>query len=142
MPDIPFMRAHGHAPGPTQRPGTAGLIDGLVAGMPAIALLWLTGVIAPILTACLAAAFALAGAGYGRIFGRAANDRAGGWLFGISYGFFVWMLVPALILPWILRRPLAVGRPAMLLCLAHLLYGLVLGFLFPYLHSLLHRELD
>src|ERR1044071_3232722 len=108
MPDIPFMPAHGHVPGPTQRPAAAGLIDGLVAGIPAIALLWFTGVIAPVLSAGLAAAFGVAGAVYGRIFGRAANDREGGWLFGISYGFFVWMLVPALILPWILRRPLAV----------------------------------
>lgn len=142
MPDIPFMRAHGHVPGPTQRPATAGLIDGVVASVPALVLLVVMGVVRGVEIAGLAVVFALAGAGYGRIFGRAANDREGGWLFGISYGFCVWMLVPALLLQWILGRPVAVGRAAMLLCFAHLLYGVVLGFLFPALHSFLHRELD
>ena len=142
MPDIPFMRAHGHAPGPTQRPALAGLIDGFLAGLPAIALLWLSGVTAALPSIGLAAAFAAAGAGYGRIFRRAANDREGGWLFGISYGFCVWMFVPAMILQWILGGPVAVGRAAMLLCFAHLLYGLVLGLLFPSVHALLQRELE
>ena len=52
------------------------------------------------------------------------------------------MLGPAIILQWILGQTVAVGRPAMVLCLAHLLYGLMLGILFPGLHSFLHRKLD
>lgn len=151
MPDIPFMRAHGHVPGPTQRPVTAGLIDGAAASTPALVLLWFSGTIEAMqhalgmtvrgVMALEIATLVLAGALYGRIFGRAANDMEGGWLFGISYGFLAWMLGPATILEWILQQPVAVGSPAMLLCAAHLLYGLVLGLLFPKLHSLLHRRL-
>ena len=142
MPDIPFMRAHGHAPGPTQRPTTAGLIDGVVAGIPAVILVWLAGASPVAHPAGLAGVFAAAGAGYGRIFGRAANDREGGWLFGISYGFCLWMLVSAIILQWVLGAPAAVGRAAVWLCAAHLLYGLLLGLLFPVVHSFLQRELE
>ncbi len=32
----------------------------------------------------------LAGVLYGQMFQRAANDRHGGWLFGLAYGFLIW----------------------------------------------------
>ena len=152
MPDIPFMRAHGHVPGPTQRPTAAGIIDGIVAGIPAVALLWISGALdvmsrslkmpESLAPALQMLTLAIAGTLYGRVFGRAANDRDGGWLFGMSYGFLVWMLGPATLLQWVLRAPVAVGRPALMLFVAHLIYGMTLGFLFPHIHTLLQRELE
>ncbi len=144
------MRAHGYVPGPTQRPTTAGLIDGALASIPALLLLRVSGSLdavgrsaqLPIL-AVLAidiALLAVAGALYGRIFGRTANDREGGWLFGLCYGFAVWMAGPATVLQWAFGRPLVTGRPALMLCAAHLAYGLVLGLLFPYVHSFLQKK--
>jgi hypothetical protein len=84
---------------------------------------------------------ALAGAFYGQVFGRAANDRRGGWLFGISYGFLLWMLGPVMALQWVIARPVAVGVAAMGLFAAQLVYGLTLGLLFPFIHGSLQREL-
>ena len=122
-----------------------------LAEIPAALLLWATGGldslaralgIGPALAALLhAAALALAGAAYGRLFSRAANDRRGGWLFGASYGFLLWMLGPVAVLQWAVARPVAVGEAAQGLFGAHLLYGLVLGLLFPPVHRLLQRRL-
>src|SRR5438045_2600415 len=101
---MPFMRAHGHTPGPTQRPKLAGVLTGAVAQFAALAAFLVSGAMdslvhalgttlwpAVLLQSAVAAA---AGALYGAVFGRAANDREGGWLFGISYGFLLWMLGP------------------------------------------------
>src|SRR4051812_16394362 len=95
-----FLSAHGYDPGPTQRPLLAGAISGVVATVPAIAILYAFGslrVEASILglpqlkTVGLGwLAMALAGAIYGRLFGRAANDMRGGWLFGMAFGFALW----------------------------------------------------
>jgi hypothetical protein len=97
---------------------------------------------APWLTfATYAGYMAIGGALYGRILMRAANDRRGGWLFGISYGFLLWMLGPVTILQWLTRSPVAVGGAAQGLFAAHLAYGLALGWLFPRVHRWVQKRL-
>jgi hypothetical protein len=83
-----------------------------------------------------------AGALYGRLFMRTANDRRGGWLFGLGYGFLLWILGPVTILQAIRGAALATGTAAIGLCAAHIVDGLVLGLLFPWLHILLQREIE
>ena len=146
-----YMRAHGNTPGPTQRPILAGAITGLIAEIPAIGMLWWSGALSSVsqslslvLWVTLAlhlAVMIVAGAIYGRVFSRAANDVRGGWLFGISYGFLIWMVGPVTVLQWLLDRPVAIGVAAMGILGAHLVYGLVLGLLFPSVHRLLQCEL-
>lgn len=146
-----YMRAHGNTPGPTQRPLLAGAVTGLMAEIPAIGMLWWSGALSSVsqslslglwmTLALYSAAMIVSGALYGRIFSRAANDVRGGWLFGISYGFFIWMVGPVTVLQWLIDRPLALGVAAMGILGAHLVYGLVLGLLFPSVHRLLQCEL-
>jgi hypothetical protein len=147
-----YMRAHGNTPGPTQRPISAGAITGLVAEVPAAAMLWWSGALHS-LTQALSlplwltlilylSAMIVCAAIYGRVFGRAANDPQGGWLFGISYGFLIWIVGPVTMLQWSLSRPLALGRAAMGVLGAHLIYGLFLGLLFPLIHRLLQKKLS
>jgi hypothetical protein len=145
----PFIRAHGYIPGPTDRPVVTGLITGAAALVPGIALAWAgRGLpeaasalnIAPALAMLeFAVVLAVSGAVYGWIFMRAANDPKGGWLFGIGYGFFTWMLGPATILQWTTGRPIALGAAAQSLLGAHLVYGLVLGMLYPHVGAALRR---
>jgi hypothetical protein len=145
-----FMRAHGYLPGPTQRPVTAGLLSGIVALAPSFLLVWYsgaliaaanrTGVGPALAAAAFAICAALAGALYGRIFMRAANDRRGGWLFGIGFGFLLWMLGVGALADWLRHAPLATGRASQALFASHLLYGLVLGLAFPFLHTLIQRR--
>lgn len=145
-----FMRAHGNAPGPTERPWTAGALSGLLGALPAAAMLWITGALASLsgtidlsfwLTLALQVlVMGVVGAIYGRLFNRAAADRRGGWLFGISYGFLVWMVGPVTMIQWIVGQPVAQGPAAMGLFGAHLLWGLILGLSFPWLHSLVQRR--
>jgi hypothetical protein len=140
-----FMRAHGQTPGPGQRPRTVGALSGLVAGIAALLMLKWSGAVAslanalnlrmwviPILYVAIAT---LAGALYGAVFKRAASDPRGGWLFGISYGFLLWMLGPVTLLQTILARPLTTGVAAMGILGANLLSGLLLGLLFRPLHT-------
>ena len=146
-----YMRAHGNTPGPTQRPKLAGVLTAALAGTPAALLLWRTGGLESLsrslgikmwLVLLLNwGLLALAGALYGQVFGRAANDQRGGWLFGISYGFLLWMLGPVMALQWVIARPVAVGIAAIGMFAAQLVYGLTLGLLFPFIHGSLQREL-
>ena len=148
---IQYMRAHGNTPGPTQRPITAGAATGALAEIPAVLLLWWSGALVSAsqslsLSTWMAVALhflatIFAGAIYGRVFSRAANDPRGGWLFGISYGFLLWMIGPVTVLQWTLGRPLALGVAAMGILGAYLVYGLSLGLLFPLIHKLLQSEL-
>ena len=71
-----------------------------------------------------------AGVLYGAIFRRAANDRHGGWLFGVSYGFLFWLILSGTLLRWRMSEPIAVGEAAIGIFTAHLIYGLALGILF------------
>ena len=147
-----YMRAHGNTPGPTQRPTLTGALTGFLAEIPTLLILWRSGALdsatqslglrTGLALALHSVAMVAAGAFYGRLFSRAANDRYGGWLFGISYGFLIWMVGPVTALQWVLARPLAVGVAAMGVLGAHLIYGLALGLLFPWIHRLLRYELS
>ena|SRR2546421_4461652 len=146
-----YMRAHGNTPGPTQRPLAAGAISAAAATVPGGVLLWISGAVASftqelrfrawLVLVLYVVAMCVAGLLYGRIFGRAANDKRGGWLFGISYGFLVWMVGPVTALQLIRGRPIATGAAAIGLLAAHLIFGLGLGLLFPWIHKLLQRRL-
>jgi hypothetical protein len=144
-----FMRAHGQVPGPGERPRLAGAIAGTLAGMISLAVLiasgadqelarglsmqrWTTG-----LLYCLI--WLLAGVAYALVFGRAANDRRGGWLFGIAYGFLLWMLGPVALLQAVLGRQLVTGTAAMGVLGANLVSGLFLGLCFHFFYTLLRR---
>src|SRR4051794_39195808 len=141
-----ILRAHGLDAGPTQRPLLAGAIAGLIADIPAIALLGLFGSLGTLGlatgTSPLVAGLAygtmmlLGGVLYGWLFQRAANDPRGGWLFGLAFGFVLWMLGPIPLLQWLPGTPILQGYPATGLLLAQLLWGLALGLVFP---SVQHR---
>lgn len=91
--------------------------------------------------ATVVATLGLIGGGvYGRVFMRAANDRRGAWLFGIAFGFLLWMLGPGTAVYWLGFGPLATGRASQALLAAHLLYGLVLGLVFPLVHAVVQRR--
>jgi hypothetical protein len=147
-----YMQAHGYKAAPTQYPTTAGLLTAMMAGLATEALLHSAGAISELAVslkistwttyAALALYLLLAGALYGRLFQRAANDRRGGWLFGLAYGFLLWVIGPVTVLQWILARPLIVGTPALAVMGAQLLFGFVLGLLYPWVHLLVQRRLD
>ncbi len=132
-------------PEPLQRPRLAGGIVGIGAAFVAAALVWSTGSadpparaigIAPWLLVVLSiASLGIAGAAYGAVFQRAANDRRGGWLFGLGWGFLTWALGPITLCQWALARPVSAGWPAAILLAGHLLWGLLLGTLFPFVQS-------
>jgi hypothetical protein len=147
-----FLAAHGYDPGPTQRPKTAGAICGIFAAVPAVAVLWWFGslrVEAQILSLSLAltlilgfATMAAAGAVYGMLFGRAANDRHGGWLFGMSFGFALWAAGAVLVLPIVSGGEVPAGTAAAGVCLSLLIWGFVVGALMPIIHPHLHERLE
>src|SRR3954471_4851018 len=99
---LEMLRAHGLDAGPTQRPSLAGAITGVLAAAPTLALLAgfstlrvLAGALGTSYfgaASIVIAALALGGIGYGLLFQRAANDVAGGWLFGMAYGFLLWLV--------------------------------------------------
>lgn len=156
---ISMVRAHGLDPGPTQRPLAAGALAGLAAALPAVAVLegfgWLQALAHAVGGAAIgrvvvalgcAVVLTVAGVLYGLAFGRAANDPLGGWLFGLAFGFLLWMLVPVALLQWLPAaaadgRPVFIGRPAMGLLVGALVWGAGLGAAFPALHRRLRAGL-
>jgi hypothetical protein len=147
-----MLQAHGLDAGPTQRPLLTGAIAGVTATLPALAVLaGLQALDAPARaagTSVSAAALAyvtlmlLGGILYGWLFQRAANDPRGGWLFGLAFGFVLWMLGPVPLLQWLPDQPILHGYPAAGLLLAQLLWGLVVGVVFPPIHRHLHAGLE
>ena len=147
-----FLSAHGYDPGPTQRPLLAGAISGLLATAPAIALLHAFGsleVEARILglgiTGTLAAGWPLmaaAGALYARLFGRAANDVRGGWLFGMAFGFAIWAAGAVMVLPIVSGGQAPAGTAALGVFLSLVLWGAALGAVMPFVHRPLHKKLE
>jgi hypothetical protein len=139
-----FLLAHGFDPGPTQHPIQAGLAAGTLATVPALLLLHGFGALAvearilalPVL-ATLAlgiAAMAAAGAAYGALFRRGANDRRGGWLFGMAYGFLLWTGGAVMILPALGGGAAPGGKAAVGIFLALVLWGAATGAIFPFVH--------
>lgn len=147
-----FLAAHGYDPGPTQRPLLAGAAAGLVATAPAIAVLHgfgSLGVEARILglsilstLAAGEAVMAFAGAMYARLLGRVANDRRGGWLFGMVFGFVLWAAGAVLVLPLASGGQAPAGTAALGVFLSLVLWGATLGLLLPILHRWLHVGLE
>jgi len=150
---IGFLQAHGMDPGPLQRPLTAGALSGLAATVPAAAVFVGFGsfeVVAdrvmrqprPLAALILLAAFTLGGLCYGLVFRRAANDRRGGWLFGAAFGFLLWTIAPVAVLPLLGGQTMAAGRAATGFFVSFLVWGAVLGAIFPYVHRPLHAQMD
>ena len=145
----PFIRAHGYLPGPTERPVAAGVLSGIVACVPALVVAaagrglagvaeW-AGFSVWAIRAGSAVFLVTAAALYGRVFMRAANDRRGGWLFGISFGFLLWLIGPLTVAPLFGGEPIVVGPAAQTLFAAHIAFGLTLGVAFPRSHRLVRR---
>jgi hypothetical protein len=86
---------------------------------------------------------AMAGAGaiYSRILGRAANSSAGGWLFGLAFGFVMWAVGAVMILPVVSRGLTPTGVPALGFFLSLLIWGLALGVLLPFIHRPLQKRI-
>ena len=149
---LQYMRAHGNTPGPTQRPYLTGAISGVLAQIPALLILYYSGALESLATGTgtsqwLASVLstgimAVAGILYAAIFKRAANDFSGGWLFGISYGFLLWLLSPLTLWQLITSQPIAVGGAAMGLFGTHVVFGLALGFIFPRVHCRVQLRLQ
>lgn len=149
---IQYMRAHGNTPGPTQRPLLTGAVSGLIAGVGYLSILVMSDALESSARALganiwVAAMFAVvlaivSGIIYALIFKRAANDTRGGWLFGISFGFLLWMLGPVTLWQTITFRPVAVGTAAMGIFGAHVIYGFVLGLVFPWIHFMFQSRLE
>lgn len=149
---LSILQAHGLDPGPTQRPQLAGALSSLIANAPATALVVLFGTVHAVDAATRAGILIIllafwilnivAGIAYGRLFQRAANDKRGAWLFGLAFGFIVWMLVPVPLLQWIPQQPTLIGVPAIGLLLGQLLWGLALGVVFPLVHRRISADLE
>jgi hypothetical protein len=147
-----FLSAHGYDPGPTQRPLLAGSICGVIATLPAIAILLASRALrveaqilglseaATIGTGC--AVMAVAGAIYGRIFGRAANDVRGGWLFGMAFGFALWAAGAVLVLPLVSDGRAPAGEAAIGVFASLVAWGAALGTIYPFVHRPLHESIE
>jgi hypothetical protein len=147
-----FLSAHGYDPGPTQRPLLAGAISGALAAIPAVAVLWAFGsievearILGLSIGETLAIGFpvmAVAGAVYGRLFGRAANNRLGGWLFGMAFAFALWAAGAAFILPIASGGSTPAGRAAVGVFLSLLVWGFALGLINALIHPYLHERIE
>jgi hypothetical protein len=147
-----FLSAHGYDPGPTQRPLLAGAISGVLATIPAIAILWLfdslgveariLGISVPITIAAGSVLMAVAGAVYGRLFGRAVNDVRDGWLFGMAFGFALWAAGAVMVLPLVSDGKAPAGTAAIGVILSLVAWGAALGIIHPFVHRPLHERLE
>ena len=147
-----FLSAHGYDPGPTQRPLLAGALAGVLATAPAVVLLHAFGslrVEAEILGLSLLAtigagwlAMAAAGAAYARLFGRAANDPRGGWLFGMAFGFALWAAGAVMVLPAASGGKAPAGLAALGLFVSLIVWGAALGAILPFVHRPLHKKIE
>lgn len=140
------LRAHGFDPGPSQRPRTAGAMSAAFASPVALVILERSGAVAwleasariprAITATAIVVALVAAGVAYAWTFRRAANDRRGGWMFGMSFGFVVWMVVTAALRAF---GVVAIGLPAIGLFGALVLHGAATGLVFPWVHRPLMR---
>ena len=147
-----FLSAHGYDPGPTQRPLLAGAISGVLATIPAIAILIAFGSLAAEARILGLSEFttvaagwlimALAGAVYGRLFGRAVNERRSGWLFGMAFGFALWGAGAVMVLPIASGGSAPAGKAAIGVFLSLVAWGAALGAIHPFVHRPLHERLE
>jgi hypothetical protein len=149
---LSFLAAHGYDPGPVQRPIASGGAAGLLGTVPASAVLWTFGslhVEAEILGLAIwqtlgagALAMTLFGALYGALFRRAANDKRGGWLFGMSYAFLLWTGGAVMLLPIFIDGRAPAGVAAIGVFLSLLAWGACTGAAFPHVQRRLSARLD
>jgi hypothetical protein len=149
---IGLSAAHGDDPGPTQRPLLAGAISGVLATIPAIAFLYAFGSLAvearilglsELLTIAVGLpVMAAAGAVYSRVFGRAANDVRGGWLFGMAFGFALWAAGAVMVLPLASGGEAPAGHAAIGVFLSLVVWGAALGAAHPFVHRPLHESIE
>ena len=147
-----FLGAHGFDPGPTQRPLVAGAISGALATIPAVAILYLFGSLEVEATILGVSQFmtvgiglpvmAAAGAVYARVFGRAANQARGGWLFGMIFGFALWAAGAVMVLPIVSGGMTPAGEAAIGVLLSLVAWGTALGTVHPFVHRPLHERLE
>ena len=147
-----FLGAHGFDPGPTQRPLLTGAISGVAATVPALAVLYafgsleveaqILGISQPVTIAAGALLMACAGAGYSRLFGRAANYIRGGWLFGLAFGFALWAAGAVMILPLASHGQTPAGMAGIGVFASLLIWGATLGALVPWVRRPLHQDID
>jgi hypothetical protein len=147
-----FLSAHGYDPGPTQRPMLTGAISGVAATIPATAILLAFGSlhaearilgISELATIGLGwVVMAAAGASYARLFGRAANDPRGGWLFGMAFGFALWAAGAVMVLPLASGGKAPAGEAAIGVYLSLIAWGAALGALVPFVHRPLHQSIE
>jgi len=147
-----FLSAHGFDPGPTQRPLLGGAISGVLATAPAIAILYafgslevearILGTSQPVTLAVGAGLMAVAGALYGRLFGRAANYARGGWLFGMAFGFALWAAGAVLVIPLASGGQAPAGKAAIGVFLSLVAWGAALGAIHPFIHRPLHESIE
>jgi hypothetical protein len=147
-----FLDAHGYDPGPSQRPLIAGALSGILATIPAIAVLVAFGslkVEAEVLGMSRVATvglgwgvMAIAGAAYARFFGRAANAMRGGWLFGMSFGFALWAAGAVMVLPLLSGGRAPAGPAAVGVALSLIIWGVATGILVPFVHHPLHESIE
>jgi hypothetical protein len=147
-----FLSAHGFDPGPTQRPLLAGAISGVLGTAPAIAILYafgslqvearILGLSQPLTLLAGAGLMAFAGAVYARLFGRAANYRRGGWLFGMAFGFALWAAGAVMVLPLVSGGQVPAGKAGIGLFLSLVAWGAALGAVHPFVHRPLHESIE
>ncbi len=147
-----FLSAHGYDPGPTQRPLLAGAMSGVLATAPAVAILYgfgslavearILGLSEPATVGAGWVAMAVAGALYGQVFGRAANERRGGWLFGMAFGFALWAAGAVMVLPIASGGQAPAGEAAIGVFLSLIAWGGALGVIHPIVHRPLHERLE
>jgi hypothetical protein len=139
---IEELRAHGFDPGPHQHPRMAGVLAAIVVAPIAVFVFARCGVFSKIDDELAAGTVVLGlcamGALYGQIFGRAANDRRGGWMFGMAFGFAVWTLAS-----FALRATgnAFVGLAAMGFFGGMVIHGALIGLAFPSVHPFVKRPL-
>jgi hypothetical protein len=135
---IEHLLAHGFDPGPSQRPRTAGFIAAGACAPIGLFVFARTGALTSAPTVALAAiVLVFEGVLYGHVFRRAANDRRGGWMFGMAFGFAVW--TAATVLSRAAHAHL-VGVAAMGLFGGFVLHGAIVGLAFPWVHALVKRR--
>jgi hypothetical protein len=129
-----------------------GAVAGLLSTIPATLVLWAFGSLdvqaqilgLPLWLTFIAGAFAMtiSGGVYGALFQRAANDKRGGWLFGMCFGFVLWTGGAVLLLPLLSGGRAPAGDPAIGLVLSLLTWGTALGLLFPRVCRLLSARAE
>ena len=85
---------------------------------------------------------ALAGAIYARLFGRAANEARGGWLFGMTFGFALWAAGAVMVRPLASGGEMPAGVAAAGLFLSLVVWGAALGTVHPFIDRPLHERLE